>query len=205
MPQPTPPPPLSSPTPNWLITDYAAADVAGSQVVVIVSDVLLHLSLEYTPQEPLQSYRQRWRRGMGWVRDKHWSYFPIGIIEQVEAGETLTHTFYVPWETSTDRLWIRFAHDYAAQYVCPVCGQTGLPRLPQLVKQQTRQFIQNRFYCSVCNRTFELNAITNKTNSKSTTPFFPLLPAATAYELLLLETWYQILNFETLFLEEFSS
>jgi hypothetical protein len=205
MPQPTPPTPLSYPYPHWLITDYAAADMAGSQVVTITSDVQLHLSLAYTPQEPLQSNRQRWRRGMGWVRDKHWSFFPVGLIAQVEAGDTLQHTFYVPWETSTDRLWIQFDHAYAAQYVCPVCGLTELPQLQQLVKQQSRQFIITRFYCSVCNRTFELNGITNRTASKSTTPFFPVLPAATTYDLLVLESWYQILNYETLFIEEFSS
>lgn len=205
MPQPAPPTPLSYPYPHWLITDYAAADIGGAVQVLITSDLVIHMGVEYSVQEPQQNNRLRWRRGMGWVRDKHWAFTPQGLIEQVEAGDTLSHTFYIPAEISTARLWLRFAHDYSAQYVCPVCAQTGLPRLMQLVKQQGRQFIVSRFYCIICNRTFSINEIVNKSASKSTSPFFPVLPAASLYSLLYLELWYQCLNYDLLFTEAFSS
>lgn len=205
MPKPTPPTPLSDPPPHWLIEDYQSADMDGQMVVIIVSDVALHLSLEYTPQEPTQSYRLRWRRGMGWVRDKHWLFTAFGLIEQSEAGDTTTHTFYINAHQSSDRLWLRFAHDYAAQYVCPVCGQTTLPHLERWVVQQSRSFFETRFYCSVCNLTFPLTGIKNQSQSKSTTPFFPALPAYCPYKILHFESWYQIINLEELFFEEFSS
>jgi predicted RNA-binding Zn-ribbon protein involved in translation (DUF1610 family) len=202
---PTPPTPLSYPPPHWLLTVYAAASSAGQMKVGITTDQLLHLCVEYTQEEPLQSNRQRWRRGMGWVRDKHWSYFPQGFIEQVEAGDTLTHTFYIPSEQSTARLWLRFAHDYITQFMCPVCGLASLPKLEKLCKQQGRQYIESRLYCSVCKLTFPYLQIRNHTASKSCTPFFPVLPVTNGYTLDWLESWYQILNYTLLFFEEFSS
>ncbi len=205
MPQPTPPAPLASPAPNWLILTYAQADSAGFRVVTITSDVVLHLSLEYTPQEPLQSYRRRWRRGMGWIRDKHWSYFPVGLIAQDEAGETLTHTFRIPSHYCTTRLWLRFAHDYAAQYVCPVCGQTTLPQFNWLVINQEVKTLTTMFYCSVCDTGYTLGEIKNATTSKSTTPFFPVLPATSPENLIYFESFYPWPYNSLLYFEEFSS
>lgn len=202
---PTPPPPLAYPPPHWMVLTYLAVDSVEQRVVTITSDVALHLALEFSPQEPEQSNRRSWRRGMGWVRDKHWSFFPVGIVEQAETGDTTTHTFYIPSYFCTGRLYFRFAHGYAANYVCPVCSAASLPMSYQFEEQQDRIFMRSVFYCSACVVQWRLNEIVDASISKSTSPFFSALPAASDYALAFNDTFQFLIRLEEVFFDAFSS
>lgn len=202
---PTPPTPLSYPPPHWLLKSYSAIDSAEHRVVTVESDIALHLSLEYAVNTPSQVNRRSWRRGMGWVRDKHWSFHPVGLVSQHEEGDTTTHTFYVPHFIYSGRLWFRFAHDYAAQYTCPSCAAASLPRLAALTFQQDRQFLQTLFYCGACQIFWHLAELPDASASKSTSPFFSALPAESEYSMVFADFMVMLNRFSEVFSDDFSS
>jgi hypothetical protein len=202
---PSPPPPLAYPPTLWLILSYNVVPYAEYTEVLITTDVALQLGLYYSHIKPTLTDRLRWRRGQTYVRDKHWSFSPLGVLPQMEEGDTTSHTYQIPPDLLPGPAWLKFEHDYPGQWKCPLCGATSLPRFQALVKQQGAQFVESRYACRTCQCSWPQQSIRNLTTSHSVSPFFYAPRAESSYSLRHLESFYQYFQTEELFFDEFSS
>lgn len=84
-------------------------DSGSSVTLVVTTDVASHLWARVTDQQPGIHTSTIMRRGLAMPSELYFCYVAYTDIEQLEAGDTLTHTFTVPdWPFCTTRwahLW----------------------------------------------------------------------------------------------------
>lgn len=202
---PTPPPPLAYPPTLWLILSYNVVPYTDYTEVLVTSDVALHLGLYYSHIQPTLTDRQRKRRGQTYVRDKHWQFTPVGVLEQLEAGDTTTHTYHIPSELLPSGAWFKFEHDYPEQWKCPVCGATSLPRFQAPSRFGSEFLLISRYFCKACYYAWPQAAVRNLSTSHSTSPFFYAPRALSPRALLFADFWYNIYCFAEVHSDYFPS
>jgi hypothetical protein len=202
---PTPPTPLGYPPPHWLVLSYNVTAEAELSTVIITTDVALHLGLFYSPFMPTLTDRQRKRRGQTYVRDKHWSFTPIGVMDQAEEGDTTTHTYYLPPWLAPGGVWLIFGHLYPTQFRCEVCGSTALVISVAFTRSLVSSFFCSAWYCPTCNYVFRYNAPHNLTTSKSTSPFFYAPLTSGGFSPLRFDSFNEELLYYVLYIEPFDS
>lgn len=104
-PPPAKPPPVIS---NWAPITYKKGLTQGTFQIQVKTDIAVHLFLRWTEIEPLTHPVELFRRGISLPYATYWCFVAWEENEQLEPGDTLTHTFIKPdWPVCKDT-WLYF-------------------------------------------------------------------------------------------------
>ena len=84
---------------NWALLSIAYMHFATSITITVTTNLPVHLTMYWTSVEPVRHRHSIIRRGLNIPWGAYFCFVAWNTIEQVEPGDTLTHTFIVPdWE-----------------------------------------------------------------------------------------------------------
>lgn len=110
MPGPYPPPPH-----NWLILTHDAYHHETGFVIIVTTDVPANLTLRWSLVQPQIHNVPRFKRGAAFSGERYFCFVAYHDQPQNEAGDTLTHTFYlINWPYCETR-WYYFYGTRSAQ------------------------------------------------------------------------------------------
>jgi len=105
------PPPEANPEPvisNWAPLAIADTPIIGGVEIFITTDIPVHLFMRWTDKEPLKHPSSIYRRGILVPIGTRFCFVAWHENEQIEPGDTLTHTFIKkPWPVCETR-WFYF-------------------------------------------------------------------------------------------------
>lgn len=112
----TPPPPPPTPTiSNWASQDIEQYPVEDGYAIVFKTDIKCHLYMRWTTVEPQIHKQSVLRRGLLMHTDLRYCFVAWEENEQIEPGDTLTHTFIkTNWPICQTR-WFYFVGTVAAE------------------------------------------------------------------------------------------
>ena len=103
-PTPTPPPPFL----EWILTDIKQTQLADGYRIVVATNVPVHLWLRWSTKKPWIHRVPRLVRGTYVLTDFYYCFTVYTDLEQIEAGDTLYHTFEMhDWPVCQTR-WFYF-------------------------------------------------------------------------------------------------
>lgn len=94
--QPPPDPPPPDAPKNWAPMNLLLDDEIGAMEIVVTTDILVHLFMRWTLEKPLKHPLERFRRGIRLMDDTRYCFVAWEENEQIEKGDTFTHTFIKP-------------------------------------------------------------------------------------------------------------
>lgn len=98
---------------RWYMTGFEEWACREAYHIVVLSDVPCHLWLRWSRNQPWKHDRAREFRGLAVMGDVYYCFNAYHDIEQLEAGDTLEHTFTVapwfPWEIRYFYIWGQIA------------------------------------------------------------------------------------------------
>lgn len=134
-----PPPPDAPPEPaisNWAAIDLAAEYTKTTVTLVVTTDKPVHLYMRWTLTEPLKHPSETLRRGILIMAGTRWCFVNFHENEQIEAGDTLIHTFVKPdWPICQTR-WFYFIgqkQSIESPSASPIFHYHHIAPLPQLI------------------------------------------------------------------------
>ena len=101
----SPIPPGNPPIDNFFPTDNQVIEDLVEKIVIITTNVPCHLFLYWTDIEPLKHPLTKLRRGKLVPWDTRWCFVSYHENEQLEAGDTLFHTFLKPEWIPCKHIW----------------------------------------------------------------------------------------------------
>lgn len=102
--QPPPEPPPPDVVKNWAPLNYSRSPLLEGFTIVVTTDIPVHLFMRWTNVEPRRHPLERFRRGIRLMDDTRYCFVSWEENEQVEPGDTLTHTFIkTNWEVCETR------------------------------------------------------------------------------------------------------
>ena len=81
---------------NFAVMSISYTNTEDTMIVTVVSNNPCHLTCYYTFKEPLQHYTERVVRGLIVPWGTYFCFVAWKTVEQIEAGDTITHTFHIP-------------------------------------------------------------------------------------------------------------
>jgi len=106
---------------HFAIMSIARRHFTNAFIVRLSTNNPVHLSLYYTPEKPLKHKVERIQRGLATMWGAYFCFVGWKFIPQIEAGDTLDHTFIVPDQSYLSRLWYTFRGTIAGE-LSPSCG-----------------------------------------------------------------------------------
>lgn len=100
---------------RWLVLNYQQTWVDNTMVITFETDIPTHIWLRHTDTPPLMHLKSLRKRGLALMKDPYYCFVAWQEIEQVEAGDTLSHTFTWPdWYYGFEE-WFYFRSEVAGE------------------------------------------------------------------------------------------
>lgn len=90
---------------GWLQTGFIHSPLYNAWCVLVTTDVPCHLWLRWTNFQPRRHPRTRVLRGLPVVGDVYYCFVGYYDIEQQQAGDTLVHSFCVPFSPEMSKIF----------------------------------------------------------------------------------------------------